>query len=44
MVDRKPVDEPQHKARIRCHQTSVKGHDLVLTRFARVETDLDVGD
>jgi hypothetical protein len=30
----KPVDEAQHKTCFGCHQTNVKGHDLIFTRFA----------
>ena len=33
-VDRKPVDEAQHKTCFPCHEANVKGHDFVFTRLA----------
>jgi hypothetical protein len=33
-IDRKPVDEVQHKTCFPCHEANVKGRDLVFTRFA----------
>lgn len=33
-INGKPVDEAQHKTCFACHEASVKGHDLVFTRYA----------
>lgn len=33
-VDGKPADEAQHRTCYACHQSAVKGHDLIFTRYA----------
>ncbi|HWJ69573.1 MAG TPA: cytochrome P460 family protein [Sphingobium sp.] len=33
-IDGRPVDEAQHRTCFACHETRVKGHDFVFTRWA----------